>query len=118
MGLAPVGCRGSAGVLDKGPGVSSFLLQGWEEAEGFMGPGRLACPVMSCPWPALLFCWGGGGGCAGKWGGTAQSSLFIWGNVWYVWYLGVYFPGCSWVPGVEICLMQGEEPSGPGQSWI
>lgn len=51
-----MGCRGSAGVLDKGPGVSSFLLQGWEEAEGFMGPGWLACPVMSCPWPALLFC--------------------------------------------------------------
>lgn len=25
----------------------------------------------------------------------AQCSRFMWGNVWYVWHLGVYFPGCS-----------------------
>lgn len=35
----------------------------------------------------------------------AHHSLFMWGNVWYVWHLGVYFPGCSWVPGVEMWLL-------------
>lgn len=35
----------------------------------------------------------------------AHRSLFMWGNVWYVWHLGVYFPGCLWVPGVEMWLL-------------
>lgn len=35
----------------------------------------------------------------------AHHSLFMWGNVWYVWHLGVYFLGCSWVPGVETWLL-------------
>lgn len=35
-----------------------------------------------------------------------SAAVFMWGNVWYVWYLGVYFPGCSWVPGVEMWLLR------------
>lgn len=35
------------------------------------------------------------------------AAVFMWEDVWYVWYLGVYFPGCSWVPGVEMWLLHG-----------
>ena len=49
-----------------------------------------------------------------------RAAVLMWENVWYVWYLGVYFPGCSWVPGVEIWLLHagGRAPRGRGQGSI
>lgn len=46
-----------------------------------------------------------------------RAAVLMWENVWYVWYLGVYFPGCSWVPGVEMWLLHagGRALSGRGQ---
>lgn len=34
-----------------------------------------------------------------------RAAVFMWENVWYVWYLGVYFPGCLRAPGVEMWLL-------------
>lgn len=57
----------------------------------------------------------GGGGVGKDRSPWLSAALFMWGNVWYVWYLGVYFPGCSWVPGVEMWLLH---TGGPWWAWL
>lgn len=113
-GPGPCGLQGVSRSIGQGPWGFLIPPAGVGGGRGIHGP-RLAgmpCDVLSLDCPTFLLVAGGRGVCRGV-GGTAQSSLFIWGNVWYVWYLGVYFPGCSWVPGVEICLLH----AGGGTPW-
>lgn len=87
-----------SGVMDQGPWG---LLEGRRQRKLWAQPclpGLAMVSPLGCP--TLLLC-GGAGTTAPRLG----AALFMWGNVWYVWYLGVYFPGCSRVPGVEMWLL-------------
>lgn len=111
-GPGPCGLQVGKGV---GQGPQGFLILPCKGEER-QGAG-LPSEVLSLDCPTFLLVCGGGRGVGRDRSPWLSVGLFIWGNVWYVWYLGVYFPGCSWVPGVEIWLFLavGEGPSGPGQ---
>jgi hypothetical protein len=86
----------------RAPGVSSFLPA---EGRGGYRPSPLAWSGGGLT-PRLPYFVDGGGGEKGL-QPLAPCSLFMWGNVWYVWHLGVYFPGCLWVRGVEMWGLEG-----------
>lgn len=94
----------------------SFLLQGWEEAEGFMGPSWLASPVRSCPWTAQLFVGRGG---AGSGEGLLRAACLYGGmsgmfGIWVFTSQGAH--GSLVLKSVS--FIQGGGPCGPSRGWI
>lgn len=91
-----------------GQGPQGFLIPPCRGGKRHRGSGLilagLPSEVLSLDCPTFLLVCGGSRGVGRDRSPWLSVGLFIWGNVWYVWYLGVYFPGCSWVPGVEIWL--------------
>lgn len=93
---------GSARVLEGGPWA--FLISPREKG-GTVGLALLACRGLAPEMPYFVDAWPDRGVARNR-SPWLSAALFMWGNVWYVWYLGVYFPGCSWVPGVEMWLLR------------
>lgn len=88
--LAGIGCRGQHGCWTRALGVSSSRPAAGRG--GHRPSPRGLAEVSPLDSPALWMVWGGSGLGPQP---LARCSLFMWGNVWYVWHLGVYFPGCS-----------------------
>lgn len=123
-GPGPCGLQQVSPGVGRAPGVPHSSWDG--RGQRTLWPSLAEVLPLDCSTLSMLLGEEGGKGMGRDHSHWLNSALFLWGNVWYVWYLGVYFPGCSWVPGVEMWLlhMAGGGAGGPGcarprpQSWM